>query len=223
METIKLKIVETKEEALEAYSLFTEVHLKQNHYYVELMKNPNFVFDATILYEYYIHNIGRMISQQLCFIAVDTAKNKVVSVICGEDLFEEPNPDYPLNKPMVIKLNESLSKMHQERFIKEGLIEIKKGEYVHFGKVTTHPHYQKGGIICSLFQLALNTVKERGFKYLYTAPSHDLSIKLVFEKLYATEIGRTYYKDIEYEGMFPFDGLFKDFKDPYIAIALKQL
>jgi hypothetical protein len=53
--------------------------------------------------------------------------------------------------------------------------------------------------------------------------ANSLSIKLVIEKLRATEIGRIYYKDIEVEGTFPYDGLFKDFKDPYIAFAFKRL
>jgi hypothetical protein len=223
METIKLKIIETKEEALEAYRLYTEVHLKQTPYFTELMKNPDYTFDSTIFYEYHIHNVSRMISQQLCFIAVDTTTNKIVSLICGEDLFEEPNPDYPLHKPMFTKLKETIFNKNLEKFIKEGLIEKKKGEYVYFGKVTTHPDYQKSGLVCTLFQYAMDTVKERGFKYLYMEPANSLSIKLVIEKLCATEIGRIYYKDIEVEGTFPYDGLFKDFKDPYIAFALKQL
>jgi hypothetical protein len=67
-----------------------------------------------------------MISQQLCFIAVDTITNKIVSVICGEDLFEELNPDYPLHKPMFTKLKETIFNKNLDKFIREGLIEKRK-------------------------------------------------------------------------------------------------
>jgi GNAT superfamily N-acetyltransferase len=223
MNTIIFKTIETEEEALEAYNLYTKVQLKQSPYYSELMKNPNYVFDSTIFYEYQIHNVNRAIQQQLSFIAVDTATNKIVSLIGGEDLFDEPNPDFPVNKPLFIRLKEDIFNKNLERFIKEELIEKKEGKYVAFGKVTTHPDYQKNGLISSLFQFAMDTVKERGFKYLYMDPATGVVIKLVIEKLRATEIGRIYYKDIEFEGTFPYDGLFKDFKDPYIAFTLKQL
>jgi hypothetical protein len=42
MENILLKIIETKEEALEAYAFYADTMLK-NPYFAELMKNPNFI------------------------------------------------------------------------------------------------------------------------------------------------------------------------------------
>jgi GNAT superfamily N-acetyltransferase len=223
METIKLKIIETKDEALEAYSLYSKVQLKQSPYYSELIKNPNYIFDTTTFYEYHIHNVSRMVTQQLCCIAVDTTTNKIVSLICGEDLFDEPNPDYPVNKPLFIRLGKDIYNKSLERFIKEGFIEKRKGVYLAFTKVTTHPDYQRRGISSSLFKFAEKVAKEKGLKYIYIDPANPVVIKLVIEKLGYPEIGRLCYKDIEFEGTFPYEGLFKDFIEPYIAYSLKPL
>jgi GNAT superfamily N-acetyltransferase len=223
MENFIFKVIETKEEALEAYALYTEMQLTCSPYYTELQKNPDYVFDNDIFYNYHIHNVNRMITQGLCYIAVDTEKNKIVSLICSEDLFEDLNPDYPENKPLFIRLGKDIYNKSVERFIKEGKLERVKGVYLAFSKVSTHGDYQRRGLSAKLFQFAEKIAKERGFRYVYIDPATPVVTALVIDKLKYPEIGKLYYKDIEFEGVYPYDGTWKDYVDPCITYALKEL
>jgi GNAT superfamily N-acetyltransferase len=223
MKGIKLKIIETKKEALEAYKLYTNVHLKINPYYTELSKNPNYNVNPNIFYNYHTHNVNRLISQKLSVIADDTTVDKVVSFVCVEDLFEEPNPDYPVDKPSFIKLGKDIYNKSLDRFIKEGKVKKSKGDYLSFSKVATDENFRGQGLNSSLFHFAEEVGRDRGFKYIYLDPAHPKIIKFVMEKLKYPEIGRLYYRDIEYEGTYPYKGTALYDENSFICYGLKAL
>jgi hypothetical protein len=223
MEKILLKIIETKEEALEAYAFYADTILK-NPYFSELMKNPNFIITRDILYNYQIHNVNRMVEQRLSIIAVDTEKNKIIGLVCGEDLFEDPNPDFPENKPLFAKLGNHIHSTSVERFIKDGKLKRVKGVYLALTKLCTHKDYRRSRLAMKLALFAENVARERGFKYFFLNPSNPMSIKGV--NVYdpdLIELGKLYFHDIEFEGTYPFKGSCEGYYKPHLSYVLMDL
>ncbi len=218
------KIIETEEEAKSAFFLYADVHLNDNPYYLELLKNSDYKFDKEIFYNYHVHSRGKVIRDKLSCIAVDNSNNKVVAFICAEDLFTETNPDLPEQKPLFILLGKDIYKKSLERFIREGKIEISKNFYLGLSKVTTHYDYYRIGLSYNLFKYVENVAKQRGFKYLYIDPAHENVQKLVLCKLKFEEIGRLDYNDIEFEGKFTYLGLFQGFEPkPQMIYCIKKI
>jgi GNAT superfamily N-acetyltransferase len=206
------KIIETAEEAKEAYALYANVHLEHNPYYLELIKNPYYIITKEIFYNYHVTNENRVLRDKLCFIAVENISNKVVSFICGEDLFEEANPDYPQDKPLFILLGKDIYKKSLYKLINNNKISEnrEKGVYLALSKITTHADYHRKGLSYQLFKYVEEVAGLRGFKYLYIDPAHFNIQKLVLDKLNYEEIGRLKYNEIEFEGTYPYLNLFKD-------------
>jgi hypothetical protein len=219
------KIIETKEEAIEAIELYTEVQLKLNPYYVELKKNKTFDFENEIFYNYHINNINRMVTQKQCFIAIDKETNKIASLLCSEDLFGEPNPDLPEIKPLVVRMGKYVLNSQIEKFIKEGSLERVKGKYSALCKVTTHHDYMRYGLTLGLLELAEKTARELGFTHMFMDPANPIVVKYILEKLRYPELGRIYYKDIEFEGSYPYECGFKEgfSSDAFYCFVIKSL
>jgi hypothetical protein len=223
MEKILLKIIETKEEALEAYSFYSDIMLK-SPYFAELIKNPDYIINRDIFYNYQIHNVNRMVEQKLCFIAVDTEKNKIVGLLCGEDLFGDPNPDFPANKPLFAKLVKHILSTSVERFIKESKLKKVKGVYLALAKSCTHKDYRRNRLANKLYMFAAIVAKERGFKYLFGDPSNPTSIKVINAcDPFLQELGKTYYHEVEFEGTYPYKGTWEGYDKPHLSYILKDL
>ena len=218
------KIIETEEEAKSAFFLYADVHLSHNPYYLELLKNSDYNFNKEIFFNYHVHNTNKILKDKLSCIAVDNSNNKVVAFICAEELFSEPNPEMPQEKPLFIRLGKDIYQKSLERFIKEEKLKFEKGVYLGLSKITTHYEYHRRGLSYNLFKFVEKIGKERGFEYVYIDPAHDTVQKLVLGKLEYPEIGRLDYDDIEFEGKFPYKGLCQDFQSkPQIIYCLKKL
>jgi hypothetical protein len=165
-----------------------------------------------------------MVEQRLCFIAVDADKNKIVGLLCGEDLFGDPNPDFPENKPLFAKLVKHIFSTSVERFIKEGKLKKAKGYYLALSKLCTHKDYRRSRLAERLCLFAVYVARERGFKYIFADPSNPTSIKgtNVCDP-FIKELGKTYYHEIVFEGTYPYKGTWEGYDKPHLSYVLKDL
>ena len=219
------KIIETYEEALEAYSLYSETHYNHSPYYECMKKSTVIGMDKELFSNYHIRNINRVINQKLGFICIDQSINKIVGFILGEDLFEESNPDFPEIKPKFAQVGMEIYQKSLHKFVENGIISRGKGVYLAISKVSTDKDYWGNGICPNLFALAEKVGKERGFKLIYTDPATIIFQRIMAKKIKYPQIGKVLFKEIVFENEYVFENI--DFgevtEEPAFNYNMKEL